>query len=89
MMDYEIKPNLKRILKKLSRKDKNLYEQIMNKIQEIINSLSFEHYKNLRYNLKEYKRIHIGHFVLVFRFDKSRDLISFEDFQHHDCIYYE
>ena len=38
MYYYEIKPNLQRILKKLSKKDKSAYEQIMKKIEEIINS---------------------------------------------------
>ena len=87
MYSYEIKPNLQRILNKLSKKDKTLYEQILNKINEIINAYDIEHYKNLRYNMKDYKRVHIGHFVLVFRFDKSEQSVSFEDFDHHDNIY--
>lgn len=87
MHNYEIKPNLQKILNKLSKKDKNLYEQVLNKIEEIINSESIEHYKNLRYSMKDYKRVHIGHFVLVFNFDKNKNLISFEDFAHHDEIY--
>jgi len=86
MYDYEIKPNLQKILKKLSRKDKNLYEQILKKINEIINS-DPEHYKNLRYDMKDCKRVQIGHFVLVFAVDKNNKLISFEDFVHHDNIY--
>lgn len=76
-----------RILEKLLRKDKVLYEQVMKKIDEIINSGDVEHYKNLRYNLKEYKRVHIGSFVLVFKFDKGFNLIIFEDLDHHDNIY--
>ena len=87
MYNYEVMPNLQRILNKLSKKDKSLYEQVMNKIEEIINSSDVEHYKNLRYDLSDKKRVHIGHFVLVFSFVKSENKIKFLDFEHHDRIY--
>ena len=87
MYSHDIKPNLKKILEKLSKKDKNLYDQILNKIGEIIKPDSIYHYKNLKYNMKNCKRVHIGHFVLVFSFEKSKSLVSFEDFDHHDNIY--
>ncbi len=87
MYPYEIKPYLQNILNKLSKKNRQLYEQILKKIEEIINSGNVEHYKNLRHNMKDSKSVHIGHFVLVFGFDKSNNLISFLDFDHHDNIY--
>ena len=59
----------------------------MKKIEEVINSYDVKHYKNLRHNMKDSKRVHIGHFVLVFSYDKPEDFISFEDFDHHDNIY--
>jgi len=59
----------------------------MKKINEIVNSYDIEHYKNLRYDMKDSKRAHIGHFVLVFQYDKSRDEVNFDDFDHHDNIY--
>ena len=86
MYKHEVMPNLQKILKKLSKKDKILYEQVLKKIEEIITS-DVEHYKNLRYDLKEYKRVHIGHFVLVFRYIKTENIISFDDLDHHDNIY--
>jgi len=89
MYNYEIKPSLQRVLNKLSKKDNKLYNQILNKIEEIINSENIKHYKNLRYDLKEFKRIHIGHFVLVFKYDKNLDSISFIDFDNHDKIYFK
>ncbi|MFW6283119.1 MAG: type II toxin-antitoxin system RelE family toxin, partial [Minisyncoccales bacterium] len=64
-----------------------LYERVLNKIEEIINSYDIESYKNLRNNLKNYKRVHVGSFVLIFRFDKLKKLIIFEDLDHHDKIY--
>ncbi|MEK6835106.1 MAG: type II toxin-antitoxin system RelE/ParE family toxin [Nanoarchaeota archaeon] len=87
MYSYEVIPSLQRTLNKLSRKDKKLYEQIINKIDEIINSFDVEHYKNLRYDLNDKKRAHIGHFVLVFKFIKEENKIIFIDFDHHDKIY--
>ena len=87
MREFEIKPELERILKKLFKKDKSIYEQIMKKIEEVVDSYDVEHYKNLRYNMKDSKRVHIGHFVLVFSYDKKLDFLSFEYFDHHDNIY--
>jgi len=87
MRDFEIKPNLDKILSKLFKKDKNTYEKIFKRINEVISSGNVEHYKNLRYNMKDSKRVHVGHFVLVFSYDKSKDFISFEDFDHHDNMY--
>ena len=87
-MDYEIKLNLKKILKKLSKKDKASYEQVIKKIQEIINSENIEHYKNLRYSLKEFKRVRIkGPFILIFQYLESEGKIVFYDFDHHDEVY--
>jgi len=54
---------------------------------KIIKSESIEHFKNLRYDMKDSKRVHIGHFVLVFSFNKAQNLVSFEDYDHHDNIY--
>jgi YafQ family addiction module toxin component len=85
---YKTSKNLDRILLKLLRKNKKLYEQVLNKIDEVINSNDVEHYKNLRYGLKRYKRVHVGDsFVLVFKYDKQNDFIYFDDFNHHDKIY--
>jgi YafQ family addiction module toxin component len=87
MHKFEIKPELEKKIGRLFKKDKSAYETVIKKIEEIVNSDDIEHYKNLRYDLKEFKRVHIGHFVLIFSFDKSEDLISFEDYDHHDVIY--
>lgn len=87
MYEYEIKPFLQKILNKLSKKNKQLYEQVLKKIEEVINSYNVDAYKNLKHHLKDFKRIHIGHFVLIFKFDKSINKIFFENFDHHDNIY--
>lgn len=87
MYYYEIIPYLQDILNKLHKKDKQLYERVLNKIEEVINSGDVEHYKNLRYDMKDSKRVQIGHFVLVFVFMKEENKIKFVDFDHHDNIY--
>ncbi len=84
---YKTSKNLDRILVKLQKKDKTLYENLLNKIDEVINSPDIGHYKNLRYDLKECKRVHVGSFVLVFKYDKQNDFVYFDDFDHHDNIY--
>jgi len=87
MYSYEITPYLQKILNKLSKKDKNLYEQVLKKIEEITKCYDVEHYKNLRYDMKDKKRVQLGHFVLVFQFIKSENNIKFLDFDHHDEVY--
>ena len=37
--------------------------------------------------MKDSKRVHIGHFVLIFSYGKKRNFVSFEYFDHHDNIY--
>jgi len=86
MHKFEIKPELRKKLIKLYKKDRNTYEKVMKKIEHVIQS-DVEHYKNLRYDMKGSQRAHIGHFVLVFSYKKLKDIISFEDFEHHDKIY--
>lgn len=87
MYNFDVSENLEKILNKLSKKDKDLYNQILKKIDEVIHSEDVEHYKNIRYNMQDSKRAHIGHFVLIFQYKKEEDLILFDDFDHHDNIY--
>ena len=90
MFDFNLSDELKLIIKKLIKKDKKKVEIINKKIKEIINSdkESIQHYKNLRYDLKDYKRVHIEKsFVLVFKVDIPNNFILFVDFDHHDRIY--
>lgn len=87
MYTFNVSENLQKILRKLAKKDKHMYDQVLNKIDEIVHSEDVEHYKNLRYWMKDSKSVHIGSFVLVFQFDKKNKMIYFDDFDHHDSIY--
>jgi len=86
MHKWQRSDKLKRILKKLYKKDRRRLEAVLNKIHEIIKCKDLNHYKNLSHEMKDYKRVHIDtHFVLVFKLEG--DIIKFEDLQHHDVIY--
>jgi len=87
MYNFQVSEHLQKILKKLSKKDKDLYNQVLKKFDEVIHSKNIEHYKNLRHDMKDSKRIHIGHFILIFQYKKEENLILFDDFDHHDNIY--
>jgi len=87
-MNYELKPELEKIMLKLKKKDPVSFSAVMNKIKEVVNSGDPDHYKPLRYDFRNKKRVHIrGSFVLIFTYDKQREFISFLDYDHHDIIY--
>jgi YafQ family addiction module toxin component len=87
MRRYEVAPSLQKILNKLLKRDGQLCERVLKKIEEIVNCEDAEHYKNLSYDLKDKKRVHIGPFVLVFKLVKEENKILFLDFGNHDEIY--
>ena len=73
-------------LSKLKKKDPGHYDIVRKKIDWILNNP--EHtFKFLHYTMKGINRIHIGHFVLIFRIDDVNKIIYFEDYDHHDRIY--
>jgi len=86
MYSSEIAPSLLKRLEKIIKKDRPLYERVMKKMEEVLSS-EIDPYKNLRYDLKDKKRVHIGHFVLVFQFIEMENKVRFLDLDHHDNIY--
>lgn len=74
-------------LKKLKRKDPALFRAVQKKINQIaeLDKSAIQHFKNLRGNLKEYKRVHVGSFILMFKLEG--DTIIFDRFGHHDGAY--
>ena len=90
MFDFDLTDELKLIIRKLVKKDRKKVEIINKKIKEIINcdETSIQHYKNLRHDLKAFKRVYIeGSFVLVFKVDILNNFVLLVDFDHHDKIY--
>ena len=77
---------LQRILNKLFKKNKIMYEQVMKKINEILQNPY--HYKPLKYDLAGERRVHImKSFVLKYEIMEKEKIIRFLDFDHHDKIY--
>ena len=88
MFDFDLSDELKFKISKL--KNHKQAEIIYKKIKQLINcdKDSINHYKNLRYELKDFKRVHIDKsFVLTFKVDLNKNFILFIDFDHHDRIY--
>ena len=88
--NYDFTNKLKDIIQKLRKKDPKRAEIIYKKVKQIINSdeTEIEHYKNLRQDMKDQKRVHIDKsFVLTFKYFKEKKYILFQDFDHHDNIY--
>jgi len=84
-MEYKIKftPFFEKQLKKLKRKDKNLFDRLTKKLKEIRQNP--EHYKPLRNVLKGNRRAHLDPFTIIF--DIREDLITVYYVKHHDEAY--
>ena len=80
-----IKPAVDRKFSKLAKKDKKQLEYILKKIDEIVQNP--QHYKNLRKPLENWKRVHVGNYVLTFSVDENVKTVTIEDYDHHDNIY--
>ncbi|MFA5796958.1 MAG: type II toxin-antitoxin system RelE/ParE family toxin [Candidatus Woesearchaeota archaeon] len=74
-------------LQKIKKKDPVLFQAISKKIIQVAScdSATITHFKNLRGNLKEYKRVHVGSFVLLFKIED--DTVIFTEIKHHDEAY--
>jgi len=82
-----VSDELKKTLTVLKRKDQNMFHAVEKKMLQIASSdsLVIQHFKNLRSPLSDFKRVHLGSFVLLFRIEGN--IIIFEAFEHHDLIY--
>jgi len=86
MRRYEISPLLDKKLRKIIKKDKELYEATMKKVEEILTCENLDHYKNLRKPLQAFKRVHVkSSFIMLF--SEKEGKIIFTDIDHHDYIY--
>ena len=85
MYTFEIKEELEKSLRKIAKKDKQLYAAITKKILQIAENPAIG--KPLRNVLKGKKRVHIGHFVLIFSVDDKENRVTFHEFEHHDNAY--
>lgn len=87
---FEYSDELTKKLKKIKRKNPMQFSMILKKRDDIKQKIheNPEHFKNLKYDLSDFKRVHINtHFVLIFNVDKVKKIVRFEDFDHHDNVY--
>ena len=70
-------------LRKLKKKNKEMFERVSKKIREIL--LEPRRFKHLRNVMKGKQRIHFGPFVL--RFSVEENKVFFITFKHHDFAY--
>ena len=87
---YDFSDGLKFSLSKLFKRDRQRYEILLKKIEQIVSSdeETIQHYKNLRHGLSDRKRVHVDKsFVLTFRIDRKNNHVLFIEFEHHDNIY--
>ena len=90
MFSFDISDELKIVLSKLAKKDLVRATIINKKIKQIISfdEKIIDHFKNLRHDLSEYKRVRIDKsFVLLFKVTKSKKHILFDKLEHHDRVY--
>ena len=87
---YDFSQELEETLEKLWKKNKLIYEATLKKVDEIASrdEQTIEHYKNLRYGLKDFKRVHIAKsFVQLFKVFKKDKFVIFDKLKHHDDVY--
>lgn len=73
----------KKVLKLNGKENYNLFKKIL----EIISSKDLTHYKNLKFNLKNYKRVHVNNCYVIIFYDDINKKVYFIDYDHHDKIY--
>lgn len=82
----EVAEDLDKLLSKLARRDKPIFEAIEKKIPGILENPL--HFKPLRAPMQNKRRVHItGQFILVFSVDQERNIVKLLEFEHRDMAY--
>ncbi len=87
---FDLTDELKEVLRKAAKRNPALAKAVFAKIEQVTqlnDESTIDHYKNLRHDLSDYKRVHIGSFVLFFRVFKKERFILFDRLEHHDDAY--
>ena len=85
MYSIENSPTIDEIFKKLGKKNPRQIEIIAKKLQEIVENP--HRFKPLGSNMKGFRRVHFGHYVLTFSIDEKNKIVTLEDYDHHANIY--
>ena len=86
MYNLEVKEEVDRIFHKLAKKNPQQLLIIDKKVKEIKERP--QGYKFLRNPLHGFNRVHIDkHFVLIFKIDHAREVVTLYYYDHHDFVY--
>lgn len=80
-----VNPDVEATFRKVKTKDAARFEQVVKKLQEIGEKPEIG--KPLHRPLQGRWRVHIGHYILIYKFEKKTGLITLEKFAHHDEAY--
>ena len=78
-------PDVEAALRKLAKKDPVRFGQLEKKLLELADNPEIG--KPLRKPLHGSRRLHIGHYVLVYKIDLKKQVIVLTDYAHHDEVY--
>jgi mRNA-degrading endonuclease RelE of RelBE toxin-antitoxin system len=87
MYKLKLREKTKKVLRKLSKKNKKQFFIVNKKINEIRTN-PFHEYKFLRKPFQNINRVHIdNHFVLMFKIYHEKEEVEIVFFGHHDEAY--
>ena len=78
-------PDVETILRKMGTKDATRFVQLVKKLREIGENPEIG--KPLRHPMQGLRRLHIGHYVLTYKFERKKELITLVAYTHHDNVY--
>jgi addiction module RelE/StbE family toxin len=78
-------PDVEETFRKMKKRDAVRFEQVVKKLEEI--GKNPEIGKPLRRPMQGRWRIHIGHYILLYKFDKKKRLVTLLKYTHHDEAY--
>jgi addiction module RelE/StbE family toxin len=79
------RPDVEAIFQKLKSKDALRFAQLVKKLRELGENPEIG--KPLHKPMQGLRRLHIGHYVLTYKFEKKKGQITLVDYAHHDDVY--
>lgn len=90
MFDFNLEDEFEHILTRIGKRNPKISLAINRKINEIVlrDKNSINAYKNLRHDLKQFKRVHITKtLIMIFFVDIEHNHILFVSLKHRDDAY--
>lgn len=85
MYNLSLKKSVEKKLKKISKKDKELFKSISKKVKQI--QATPYHFKPLHKPMQNKRRANVGSFVLIYEINEQFKTITLMDIEHHDNVY--